>query len=78
MDEVCEDRGPAVITRLNGEPVVVLSLADFNSVEETLYLFGSAKNAIRLLESVEQLKAGKARIKELHRNEKPKGKQQRA
>ena len=78
MDEVCTDNSPTVITRQSGEPVVMLSLADFNSIEETLYLLGSPKNASRLLESFEQLKAGKARIRELHRNEKPKSKQQKA
>lgn len=78
MDDVCTDYSPTVITRQGGEAVVMLSLADFNSIEETLYLLGSPKNAGRLLESYEQLKAGKARIRELDRNEKPKSKQQRA
>ena len=77
MDDVCADSSPTVITRQSGEPVVMLSLADFNSIEETLYLLGSPKNASRLLESFEQLKAGKARIRELHRNEKTQSKQQR-
>lgn len=50
----------------------MLSLADFNSIEETMYLLGSPKNASRLMESLAQLKAGKARIRELDRNEEPK------
>ena len=78
MDDVCTDNSPTVITRQSGEPVVMLSLADFNSIEETLYLLRSPKNASRLLDSFEQMKAGKARIRELHRNEKPKSKQQKA
>jgi antitoxin YefM len=78
MDDVCTDHSPTVITRQNGEPVVMLSLADFNSIEETLYLLGSPKNASRLLASLEQLKAGKAQKRELVRNEEPKSKKQRA
>lgn len=72
MDNVCTDHSPTIITRQSGEAVVMLSLADFNSIEETLYLLGSPKNASRLLASLEQLKAGKARVRELDRNEKPK------
>jgi antitoxin YefM len=65
MDEVCEDHSPAVITRQGGEAVVIMSLADYESMEETLYLLGSANNASRLLSSVAQIKAGKAKIREL-------------
>lgn len=78
MDDVCTDHSPTVITRQSGEPVVMLSLADFNSIEETLHLLSSPKNASRLLASIEQLKAGKARIRELDRNEEQESKQQRA
>ena len=74
MDDVCKDHTPTVITRVNGEHVVMLSLSDFNSIEETMYLLGSAKNASRLTESIAQLKAGKAQIRELIRNGKQEGK----
>jgi antitoxin YefM len=77
MDDVCTDHSPTVITRQSGESVVMLSLADFNSIEETLYLLSSPKNASRLLASFEQLKAGKVRIRELDRNEESKIEQQK-
>lgn len=77
MDDVCTDHSPTVITRQSGDPVVMLSLADFNSIEETLHLLSSPKNASRLLASIEQLKAGKARMRELDRNEEQESKQQR-
>ncbi|MEN9461196.1 MAG: hypothetical protein RIS84_1216 [Pseudomonadota bacterium] len=70
MDDVCKDHAPTVVTRVNGEHVVMLSLADFNSMEETLYLLSSQKNASRLMESIAQIKAGKALQRELIRNEK--------
>lgn len=70
MDDVCKDHVPTVITRVSGEHVVMLSLADFNSMEETMHLLRSPKNASRLMESIAQLKAGKASKRELIRNEK--------
>jgi antitoxin YefM len=78
MDDVCNDHTPTVITRVNGEHVVMLSLSDFNSIEETMYLLSSAKNASRLMESAAQIKAGKAQPRELIRNEKPKSRKQAA
>jgi len=76
MDDVCKDHTPTVVTRVSGEHVVMLSLADFNSIEETMYLLGSANNASRLMESIAQLKAGKAQPRDLIRNEKQEDRKQ--
>ena len=38
MDRVCNDHAPLIITRNGGQSVVMLSLADFNAIEETAYL----------------------------------------
>ena len=70
MDDVCTDHTPTVVTRVGGEHVVMLSLADFNSMQETMYLLSSSNNASRLMESIAQLKAGKAQPRDLIRNEK--------
>jgi antitoxin YefM len=69
MDDVCKDHAPTVVTRVNGDHVVMLSLADFNSMEETMYLLSSPKNANRLMQSIQQLESGTAQTKELLRNE---------
>lgn len=58
MDDVCRDHEPAVIVRRRGHHVVLLSLEDFNSMNETMYLLGSASNASRLQKSIAQLRAG--------------------
>jgi antitoxin YefM len=55
MNKVGEDRAPILITRQSGNPVVMISLQDFNALEETAYLMRSPKNAKRLVESIEQL-----------------------
>jgi antitoxin YefM len=69
IDNVCRDHEPTVITRQRGEHVVLLSLDDYNSMQETLYLLSSANNAKRLRESIAQLKAGKTQVRELLRHE---------
>ena len=58
MDRVCEDHSALIITR-KGEPsVVMLSLEDYQALEETAYLLRSPANARRLLQAVEELAAG--------------------
>ena len=59
LDSVCESRAPLVVTRQNGEPVVMLSLAEYESLEETLHLLRDPANAERLLRSVKEAEAGK-------------------
>ena len=58
MDRVVEDRTPVVITRKRGEAVVMVSLADWSAMEETLHLVSSPVNAERLVAAIGQLKAG--------------------
>lgn len=71
MDSACLHRGPAIITRESGGPVVVMPLDEFNSLQETLYLLGNLENARRLRESVGQLKAGKTQVREFPIETKP-------
>ena len=65
MDRVNETRAPILITRQRGKPVVLMSLEDFNSYEETAYLMRSPRNASRLRGAVRQLAAGKGRAHKL-------------
>jgi antitoxin YefM len=58
LDSVVEDREEIVITRAGHEPVVIVSLADFESLRETAYLMRSPTNARRLLDAMERLEAG--------------------
>lgn len=65
MEKVCDDHEPVVITRKNQQAVVMLSLEDFESLEETSYLLRSPKNVKRLLSSIAQLENGVGIEKEL-------------
>ncbi len=65
MKQVCEDHNPIIVTRKNNEAVVLMSLEDFESLTETAYLMQSPKNVKRLIESIEELKIGKGKEREL-------------
>ncbi len=55
MDSVCADHTPVIITRNRDQSVVMLSLEDYESLEETAYLLRSHANARRLLDSIHSL-----------------------
>lgn len=59
MNEVCENHTPVIITRQRAEAVVMMSLSDFNSIQETAYLLSNPANAERLRTSVADAEAGK-------------------
>jgi antitoxin YefM len=65
MEKVCNDHSPVIITRKNARSVVMLSLEDYNSIEETAYLLRSPKNADALSESMKQYEQGKFKVRNL-------------
>jgi len=58
MEKVCDDHAPMIITRKNSRSVVMVSIDDYQALEETAYLIRSPKNARRLLESIAELESG--------------------
>ncbi|WP_129138879.1 type II toxin-antitoxin system Phd/YefM family antitoxin [Modicisalibacter coralii] len=65
MQQVCDDHTPITITRSKAPSVVMMSLEDYEALQETAYLLRSPKNARRLLESIAQLENGDGREREL-------------
>ncbi len=65
MDKVCDDHTPVIITRKNQRSVVMISLEDYESLEETAYLLRSPRNARRLLASIAELESGGGTEREL-------------
>lgn len=65
MRSVNEDHVPVVVTSQRGKPVVILSLDDYHAFEETAYLLRNPQGAKRLLDSVEELRAGGGQVREL-------------
>ncbi|MFP4195098.1 MAG: YoeB-YefM toxin-antitoxin system antitoxin YefM [Desulfobacterales bacterium] len=65
MEQICEDHFPVIITRKNNSSVVMMSLEDYEALEETAYLLRSPENARRLFESVAELEHGRGTEREL-------------
>ena len=65
MDEVCRDRSPVIITRNREQAVVMLSLEEFEALEETAHLLRSPTNTKRLLSSISALEAGNGKTKKI-------------
>ncbi|MCI7305712.1 MULTISPECIES: type II toxin-antitoxin system Phd/YefM family antitoxin [Trueperella] len=58
LDDVVDNREEMIITRAGHEPVVIVSLAEYESLRETAYLLRSPANARRLLDAIENLEQG--------------------
>jgi len=60
LNVVNEDNDIVVVSRSKGKNVVVMSLEEYNSIQEMLHLMGSAANRKRLDAAIEEMKAGKS------------------
>lgn len=58
MDKVCDDHSPVVVTRQNNRSIVMMSLEDYQELDETAFLLRSPKNAKRLRKSIEEFERG--------------------
>jgi antitoxin YefM len=65
MDRVVEDCDQAIVTRQGGEPVVMVSLSEWNSIQETAHLLSSPRNAARLASAIAQLDVGRGTERDL-------------
>lgn len=65
MEKVCDDHDPIIVTRRDARSVVIMSLDDYNAIEETAYLLRSPANAERLLSGVKDAESGRVKAREL-------------
>lgn len=65
MKQVISDAEPTIICSDKGEKTVLMSLDEFNSWQETLYLLFNPANAEHLRKSIAQVKARKTTEREL-------------
>ena len=63
MDRVNDDHEPVIIHRARGKPVVMVSLEDWASMDETTYLLSSPANRAALLHGMTELNAGRGIVK---------------
>ncbi|TLG03256.1 type II toxin-antitoxin system prevent-host-death family antitoxin [Nocardia cyriacigeorgica] len=65
LSSIIDDQDEVVITRAGKEPVVMLPLAEYESIKETAYLLRSPANARRLREAIARVEAGEVEQHEL-------------
>nr|WP_261575718.1 type II toxin-antitoxin system prevent-host-death family antitoxin [Frankia gtarii] len=65
LSAVTDDREEIIITRAGHEPVVIVSLEDYQSLKETAYLLRSPENARRLLTAIDRLESGGGVVRDL-------------
>lgn len=65
MEEICNNHTGLIVTRQNAQSIVVLSLEDYQAIEETAYLVRSPKNAVRLAQAIVEVEKGLAQEKDL-------------
>ena len=71
MDRVVAEMTEIVVNRQKGEAVVMVSLAEWNAINETLHLLSSPKNAERLLTAIRELEDERGTERELIELEEP-------
>jgi antitoxin YefM len=69
LDKVFKNHSPLFVTRTNGEDVVVLSKADYESMQETFHLLKSPNNAARLLKGIAEYEKGLGQERKLIEDE---------
>ena len=69
INRVCEDNAPVMITRRRDQSVVMLSLSEYESLQETAHLLRSPANAKRLFDSLDSIKRGKLIRKKINLDE---------
>ena len=65
LSAVVDDREEVIITRAGHEPVVIVSLDEYESLKETAYLLRNPANARRLLQSIDRLESGSGVTRDL-------------
>jgi antitoxin YefM len=65
LNSVVDDREEVIITRAGHDPVVMVSLDEYEALKETAYLLRSPNNARRLLTAIERLESGGGTARDL-------------
>lgn len=64
-EKATNDFETIIITRTRGENVVMMSESEYNNMLENLYVRSNSEDYKRLMQSIDQLKAGKGKAREL-------------
>lgn len=58
LDEAEANRESIVVTRSGKNPSVIMSMEEYESIQETLHLMSSPRNVARMLQSMEDYNTG--------------------
>jgi len=62
IEQVIADADPIILSTEAGQEVVLLSLDEFNSWKETIYLLSNPANAAHLRKSISEARAGNLNV----------------
>ncbi len=65
MSGVVDQHEPTIITRQKEAPMVLMSLADYNALEETQYILSNPHNAKEILDAAARVRKGLAKPRKL-------------
>lgn len=65
IEQIIEDAEPAILLNDKGNKAVLMSLEEFNSWQETMYLLSNPANAEHLRRSLQEAREGKGTEREL-------------
>ena len=68
-DKVINDAQPIIVTRKDDKNVVLISLEEYNNMQENMHIFGNQEYVERLLESKAQIEQGLSKNRELIEDE---------
>ncbi len=58
LKKVNKDKEIVIVSRSKGKNVVVMSLEEYNSINETLHLITNSANKVRLEEAIQEMEKG--------------------
>lgn len=66
LQEIEDSQDILILSGPKKKDFVVLTLEEYNAMEETVHLLSTISNASRLMEGIEEYKKGKAKVKKLN------------
>lgn len=77
LQEIEDSQDILILSGPKKKDFVVLTLEEYNAMEETVHLLSTIANTTRLMESIEEYKNGQVKVKKLNLDSKTPGKKKK-